>query len=78
MPAEPLVLVRVGSLPPGAIIHLADGTPGVVLGQRGCSRTSDVGVDLWHEPAALLPRDELVELVEAAEMGHLEPASDQP
>jgi hypothetical protein len=45
---------------PGAIIRLQDGTYGVVLIASG---GIGVGVDLWHEAAALLPCGELVEVV---------------
>jgi hypothetical protein len=50
----------VSELAPGAIIRFQDGTYGVVMSASG---GTGVGVDLWHEAAALVPFDEFVEVV---------------
>ena len=55
--------VRAGDVAAGAVVKLSDGTFGVVL--QGFGMQSGVGVDRWHAPAAFLPADEEVELVDA-------------
>jgi hypothetical protein len=54
--------VRVGQLPAGTVVRFSDETYGVVLTQKGDGHAR-VPVDLWYAPPALVPAEEMVELV---------------
>lgn len=57
--------MRLGDVRYGALVQLRDGTFGV-LSRTTSSGGGGVPVDLWHAPAALIPPDEEVHVVDNA------------